>query len=70
MLFSLGTNVKSEMLGDNTIVEILNAFEKLPEYTFLWKLDFVNTTIRVPHNVYIRKWIPQNDVLGNNDVND
>ncbi len=68
ILFSLGTNVKSETLGDTKILQILNAFERLPAYTFLWKIDLFDISIRVPPNVYIRKWIPQNDVLGHENT--
>lgn len=64
VLFSLGTNVKSEDLGTDTIIQIMNAFERLPEYIFLWKIDLMNITVHIPKNVYIRKWIPQNDILG------
>lgn len=64
ILFSLGTNVKSETLGTDTILQILNAFERLPEYTFLWKIDLIDISINIPRNVHVRKWIPQNDILG------
>lgn len=56
--------MKSETLGENAIRQILSAFERLPEYSFLWKIDMLNVTLQVPKNVHIRKWIPQNDILG------
>lgn len=51
-------------LGDSIVTNILEAFEIFPEYTFLWKLDLKNDLIRLPNNVVIRKWFPQNDILG------
>ncbi|EAT33348.1 AAEL014371-PA [Aedes aegypti] len=63
ILFSLGTNVRSDMLGDKRIIEILNAMSQFPEYQFLWKFESDAMPIEVPKNVYIRKWMPQNDLL-------
>ncbi|KAJ6646109.1 UDP-glucosyltransferase 2 [Pseudolycoriella hygida] len=68
ILFSLGTNVKTETLGEDRILEVLNAFGRLHHYTFLWKINLLNVTIHVPSNVYIRKWIPQNDILGHRNT--
>uniref|UniRef100_A0A1W7R8B9 UDP-glucuronosyltransferase n=1 Tax=Aedes albopictus TaxID=7160 RepID=A0A1W7R8B9_AEDAL len=63
ILFSLGTNVRSDMLGNERIIEILNAMSQFPEYQFLWKFESDAMPIEVPKNVYIRKWMPQNDLL-------
>ncbi|XP_062704883.1 UDP-glucosyltransferase 2-like [Aedes albopictus] len=63
ILFSLGTNIRSNLLGDNRIIEILNAMSQFPEYQFLWKFESDSMPIEVPKNVYIRKWMPQNDLL-------
>ncbi|XP_001653288.2 UDP-glucuronosyltransferase 2B20 [Aedes aegypti] len=63
ILFSLGTNVRSDMLGDKRIIEILSAMSQFPEYQFLWKFESDAMPIEVPKNVYIRKWMPQNDLL-------
>ncbi|XP_058463084.1 UDP-glucosyltransferase 2-like [Malaya genurostris] len=63
ILFSLGTNVRSDLLGNKRITEILNAMKKFPQYQFLWKFESDSMPIEVPKNVYIRKWMPQNDLL-------
>ncbi|XP_059612716.1 uncharacterized protein LOC132259181 [Phlebotomus argentipes] len=63
ILFSLGTNMKSEMLGDARQIEILEAFRALPQYKILWKFETDSLPIEVPSNVIIRKWIPQSDLL-------
>lgn len=71
VLFSLGTNVQSEMLGEQRIIAILEAFRKLPKYTFIWKINLEKFPTALPPNVVIRKWVPQNDILGkisNNSV--
>uniref|UniRef100_A0A7G3B2Y9 UDP-glucuronosyltransferase n=1 Tax=Lutzomyia longipalpis TaxID=7200 RepID=A0A7G3B2Y9_LUTLO len=63
ILFSLGTNVKSAMLGDARQTELLEAFRSLPQYTFLWKFEAESLPVEVPKNVIIRKWLPQSDLL-------
>lgn len=61
--FALGSNVKSELLGMDRLTEIIEAFRALPDYLFLWKLDDTGLEIDLPNNVFIRKWLPQNDIL-------
>lgn len=51
-------------IGDDRVIAILEAFRRLPEYIFLCKFELENPPIPVPKNVIMRKWIPQNDVLG------
>lgn len=65
ILFSLGTNVQGQMLGDERITLILEAFRRLSKYTFIWKINLEKFPIPLPSNVVVRKWVPQNDVLGN-----
>lgn len=62
ILFSLGSNVKSKELGQDRIQAIIETFAKLKQ-TVIWK--FENDKLeKIPKNVYIRKWVPQNDILG------
>lgn len=56
--------MKSEDLGDERITHILKAFANFPDYTFLWKFESDKLPIELPKNVFIRKWVPQNEVLG------
>lgn len=58
---SLGTNVKSKLLPKGVLEMFMDAFADLP-YRVLWK--FENDSSRVPANVFISKWIPQQGVLG------
>ncbi|KAJ8940067.1 hypothetical protein NQ314_010901 [Rhamnusium bicolor] len=61
ILFSLGSNIRSDKLQNQTKQTLVNAFSKLKQ-TVLWK--FESNFENIPTNVIIRKWLPQNDILG------
>ncbi|KAJ8951901.1 hypothetical protein NQ318_019880 [Aromia moschata] len=61
VLFALGTNIRSDNLDVRVRKALLDAFAKL-KFTVLWK--FESELENVPKNVIIRKWLPQNDILG------
>ncbi|XP_052871386.1 UDP-glucosyltransferase 2-like, partial [Anopheles cruzii] len=63
VLFSLGTNVRSDQLGTVRINGILDAMQALPEYTFLWKFESDAMPRALPPNVHVRPWMPQNALL-------
>lgn len=63
--FALGTNVRSDSLGNERLTQILEAFRSLPEYSFLWKFESDTLPVAVPENVHIKAWMPQNDIFGN-----
>ncbi|CAH0547991.1 unnamed protein product [Brassicogethes aeneus] len=63
--FSLGTNVKGNLLNQTTKAEFYKAFSELP-YKFLVKVDWENLTI--PKNVKVARWLPQQDVLRHANV--
>lgn len=65
---SLGTNMKSSMLGDKVLIEILRTFEQLPEYNFLWKFETDVLPMALPRNVKTSAFIPQNDILAHKNV--
>ncbi|CAH1953717.1 unnamed protein product [Acanthoscelides obtectus] len=60
--FSLGSNVLSAGLTENLRKVLMEAFSELP-YQVLWKFEDDKLPGK-PKNVEIRKWIPQQDVLG------
>ncbi|CAG9820048.1 unnamed protein product [Phaedon cochleariae] len=60
--FSLGSNVKSANLTESTRDVIIRAMAELP-YKVLWKWENDYLPGK-PDNVMIRKWLPQQDVLG------
>lgn len=60
--FSLGSNMKSILLPQEKQQQILKAFSKIP-YNVLWKWENDKLENK-PKNVMIRKWFPQNDILG------
>nr|QIK00370.1 UDP-glycosyltransferase [Xylotrechus quadripes] len=61
ILFSLGTNIRSANLKTEVRKNLLEAFSRLKQIV-LWK--FEDTLDTLPSNVIIRKWLPQNDILG------
>ncbi|CAH0547842.1 unnamed protein product [Brassicogethes aeneus] len=58
--FSLGTNVKSKALGEETINKLLLTFKNIP-YDILWKFEANITSL--PKNVMLLNWAPQQDIL-------
>lgn len=61
VLFSLGSNLQSANLPQDKLDVFLKTFEKFPQ-RFLWK--FEKEGLKVPKNVKISKWLPQQAVLG------
>lgn len=61
--FSLGTNVLSSGLDKEKIAAITAAFRQLAPVKILWKWD-KDEYPEMPENVKLKKWLPQNDVLG------
>ncbi|XP_058065024.1 UDP-glycosyltransferase UGT5-like, partial [Anopheles bellator] len=70
ILFSLGSNARSDLLGPERITNILTAMGRLSQYQFLWKFesDEAKLPMKVPKNVYIRAWMPQNDLLAHPNI--
>nr|XP_023017629.1 UDP-glucuronosyltransferase 2B31-like [Leptinotarsa decemlineata] len=60
ILFSLGSNVRSDALKVEKRKAIIDAFSKLNQI-ILWK--FESQLSDVPKNVIIRRWLPQSEIL-------
>ena len=67
ILMSLGTNMKSNSLGDELLTKIIKTFAQLPDYNFIWKFESEakDLPINLSKNVKIGKFLPQNDILAN-----
>lgn len=63
ILFALGSNVKSEMLGRERLEAIIAALSQFSEYNIVWKIDLSKLDLKIPKNIYIKTWLPQNDIL-------
>lgn len=70
ILMSLGTNVKSHLLGEKLLTNILKTFAAMPEYNFLWKFEAEESElpIKPTKNVMLGKFLPQNDILAHSKV--
>ncbi|VEN54708.1 unnamed protein product [Callosobruchus maculatus] len=64
--FSLGTNVKDDLLDSKIKSALLETFAELP-YKILWKYEG-SAIANLPKNVKIMKWIPQQDLLGHKNI--
>ena len=65
VLMSLGTNMKSNMLGEERLRSILQVFAQLSDYNFVWKYEseIKDLPMKPSKNVMIGKFLPQNDIL-------
>ncbi|XP_068155755.1 UDP-glycosyltransferase UGT5 [Drosophila tropicalis] len=64
--FSMGSNVKSKDLGEETIKTLLTVFSGLKQRV-LWKFENDELPGK-PNNVFISKWFPQPDILAHPNV--
>lgn len=62
ILFSLGSNIRSDKMTPEKVKAFLDAFSELQQRV-LWKWE-ADSLAGQPHNVMLRKWMPQNDILG------
>jgi glucuronosyltransferase len=65
ILFSLGSNLRSSDLSNETLRAIFKVFAKI-EQKVLWK--FEEDLPNKPDNVYISKWLKQRDILAHPNV--
>lgn len=62
--FSLGSNMRSSSMGEARRKAFLKAFSKFPQYLVLWKWETEDMMEEQPKNMLLKKWMPQQDVLG------
>ncbi|KAG8238542.1 UDP-glycosyltransferase [Ladona fulva] len=63
--FSLGSNLKSELLSRDRQQMIVRTFAALgPKIRVVWKFDPDAPIDDLPSNVLLKKWLPQEDILG------
>jgi glucuronosyltransferase len=68
VLMSLGSNFRSDTLGEEKIMAIVEAFSQLSDYNFIWKFETAEKLKDLPPNVMIKPWLSQNDILGHKNV--
>ena len=68
ILMALGSNIKSDEIGEHAIMNIIEAFRHLPDYNFLWKFESPAMLKELSSNVMIKDWLPQNDILAHPHV--
>ncbi|KAJ8894792.1 hypothetical protein PR048_000099 [Dryococelus australis] len=62
IFFSLGSNLRSDMLPAEVLQDFLHVFGSLPQRV-LWKFESDNLQ-PIPANLMLSKWLPQRDILG------
>ena len=66
ILFSLGSNAKSTFLSKEKVSILLKVFSSLKQRVVMkWEAD---TLEGQPKNVFISKWLPQDDVLAHPNI--
>ncbi|XP_031626641.1 UDP-glucuronosyltransferase 2C1-like [Contarinia nasturtii] len=63
VIFSLGTNFRSEFLPEAKQKLFLEVFREFPDYHFLWKFESNLPASDLPKNVLIRPWLPISNIL-------
>jgi UDP:flavonoid glycosyltransferase YjiC (YdhE family) len=68
VLMSLGSNFRSDSLGEERISAIIEAFRQLKDYNFIWKFETSDKLENLPPNVMIKPWLSQNDILAHSQI--
>lgn len=63
----MGTNVDASKVSQNMLKKFINVLSQLP-YTVLFKHANQSNLENIPENFLVRKWFPQQDVLGHPNV--
>lgn len=68
ILVSFGTNFRSELMALDKRNIIIEVMREMTDYHFLWKYEGDLPASTIPPNVLIRKWLPQSDILANENL--
>lgn len=63
----MGTNVDPSKVSQNMLRKLFNVLSQLP-YTVMFKHANQSSLEDIPQNFLVRKWFPQQDVLGHPKV--
>ncbi|XP_075229433.1 UDP-glucosyltransferase 2-like isoform X2 [Lycorma delicatula] len=66
--FSLGSNKKISTLSEETRNAFVKAFEQFPKVKVLMKWESDIEFPNKPANVYLKKWLPQKDILAHKNI--
>ena len=62
VFISFGSAISPSQMPEEKLAVVLAVFRALPQISFVWKWD--SEIEELPANVIIKKWIPQQDLLG------
>lgn len=62
--FSLGSNMQGKSVPANIRAAFINAFKQFPKVRVLWKWEADTKLPGQPDNVLVKKWLPQQPILG------
>lgn len=68
VLFSLGSNFRSDFMPQEKQNIFINIFSDLRDYNFLWKFESNSPSSNMPCNVRIQPWLPVSDILAHSKV--
>ncbi|XP_046402147.1 UDP-glucosyltransferase 2-like [Ischnura elegans] len=65
ILFSLGSLINSHNIPTDRLREIMEFFEKMKDYNFIWRWDGQQDRLplSLPSNVFLSPWLPQQSIL-------
>ena len=67
IMFTVGSVIQINEMPSKILEIFLRSSAKLPRRVFWQWKDFKNE-VRVPSNILLSDWLPQQDILGKNDM--
>lgn len=69
ILFSMGTNFRTELLSHEEKEMFFKVFREMSDYHFLWKFDESQVNgFEIPSNLMVRSWLPQQNILAHPQI--